>query len=122
MAKNMDVPLLYDFYGDMLTDKQRDMIEQYYDQDLSLSEIAENAGISRQGVRDSVKRAEMQLIEMEDRLGVVAKVKVIQASLELIEQHADSICKTAIAHDEKEIEDDASNLLLLIEKLRKHIM
>ncbi|MBR5134740.1 MAG: DNA-binding protein [Clostridia bacterium] len=122
MAKNMDVPLLYDFYGDMLTDKQRDMIEQYYDQDLSLSEIAENAGISRQGVRDSVKRAEMQLIEMEERLGVVAKVKAIQASLELIEQHADSICKTAIAHDEKEIEDDASNLLLLIEKLRKHIM
>ena len=118
----MDVPLQYDFYGDMLTDKQRDMIEQYYDQDLSLSEIAENAGISRQGVRDSVKRAEMQLIEMEDRLGVVAKVKVIQASLELIEQHADSICKTAVAHDEKEIEDDASNLLLLIEKLRKHIM
>lgn len=66
MAKNMEIALLFDFYGDMLTDKQRDVVELYYDNDLSLSEIAENEGITRQGVRDSIKRAETQMLEMED--------------------------------------------------------
>ena len=67
MAKNLEIALLFDFYGDMLTDKQRDVVELYYDNDLSLSEIAENEGITRQGVRDSIKRAEAQLLDMEDR-------------------------------------------------------
>ena len=49
MAKNLEIALLFDFYGDMLTDKQRDVVELYYDNDLSLSEIAENEGITRQG-------------------------------------------------------------------------
>ena len=66
LAKNMEITLLFDFYGDMLTEKQRDMIELYYDNDLSLAEIAENEGITRQGVRDSIKRAENQLTEMEE--------------------------------------------------------
>lgn len=57
VAKNMEMAFLCDFYGDMLTDKQRDVMELYYNDDLSLSEIAENAGITRQGVRDSIKRA-----------------------------------------------------------------
>ena len=64
MAKNLEIALLFDFYGDMLTDKQRDVVELYYDNDLSLSEIAENEGITRQGVRDSIKRAEAQLLDM----------------------------------------------------------
>ena len=66
MAKNLEIALLFDFYGEMLTDKQRDVVELYYNDDLSLSEIAENEGITRQGVRDSIKRAEAQLLDMED--------------------------------------------------------
>lgn len=93
MAKNMDVPLLYDFYGDMLTEKQRNMIELYYHQDLSLSEIAENVGISRQGVRDSVKRAEMQLFDMEAQLGMAARLKDIDAALRAITDTADALCE-----------------------------
>ena len=58
MAKNLDVVLLADFYGEMLTENQRRFIEYYYNDDLSLSEIAQNEGITRQGVRDAVKRAE----------------------------------------------------------------
>ena len=57
MAKNLEISFLLDFYGDMLTEKQRDVIEYYYNEDLSLSEIAENQGISRQGVRDAIKRS-----------------------------------------------------------------
>lgn len=91
MAKNMDVALLYDFYGEMLTEKQRDMIEQYYHQDLSLSEIAENAGISRQGVRDSVKRAEVQLFDMEERLGLAARLRDMRAALAAVQSAADTI-------------------------------
>ncbi len=91
MSKNMDVALLFDFYGEMLTEKQRDVIEQYYNQDLSLSEIAENAGISRQGVRDSVKRAELQLFEMEERLGLAARLRDMNAALSAIAAAADAI-------------------------------
>ena len=58
MAKDLGITILLDFYGDMLTEKQRDFLGYYYNDDLSLSEIAENEGITRQGVRDSIKRAE----------------------------------------------------------------
>lgn len=68
MGKNLDVAVLLDFYGEMLTEKQRDVIDLYYNQDLSLSEIAEHEGITRQGVRDSIKRGEVFLFELEDKL------------------------------------------------------
>ena len=84
MAKNMEIALLLDFYGEMLTEKQKDMVELYYNDDLSLSEIAENAGISRQGVRDSIKRAEGQLLEMEERLGLVRRFREMQRGFEVI--------------------------------------
>ena len=56
--------MLFDFYGDMLTDRQREFYDLYYNEDLSLSEIAENYGISRQGVRDVIVRAEATLTEL----------------------------------------------------------
>ena len=65
MAKDLEISFLLDFYGDMLTEKQREVIEFYYNEDLSLSEIADNEGITRQGVRDSIKRAEAQLLSEE---------------------------------------------------------
>lgn len=91
MAKNMEMALLFDFYGEMLTEKQRDVIELYYDDDLSLAEIAENAGITRQGVRDSIKRAETQLFEMEERLGLVRRFREMRAGIAAIQQAADDI-------------------------------
>ena len=77
MGKNLEMTMLLDFYGDMLTEKQRSMVEYYYNDDLSLSEIAENEGITRQGVRDSIKRAEMQMLEMEERLGLARRFRRI---------------------------------------------
>ena len=55
--------MLYDFYGELLTDRQREFFDLYYNEDLSLAEIAENAGISRQGVRDVIVRAEASMQE-----------------------------------------------------------
>ena len=69
MAKDLHITFPLDCYGDMLTDKQREVVECYYNEDLSLAEIAEVKGITRQGVRDAIKRAEQQLLEMEERLG-----------------------------------------------------
>ena len=91
MAKNMEMSFLFDFYGDMLTAKQRDVVELYYDNDLSLSEIAENAGITRQGVRDSIKRAEAQLLEMEDRLGLARRFREMSQQRETLVQAAQDI-------------------------------
>ncbi|MCQ2461028.1 MAG: YlxM family DNA-binding protein [Clostridia bacterium] len=92
MAKNFEViNVLLDFYGDMLTDKQRAFIEYYYFDDLSLAEIAENEGITRQGVRDSIKRAEGQLFEMEERLGLAKRFEEVRTGLDEILECADLI-------------------------------
>ena len=91
MAKDLRITFLLDFYGDMLTEKQRDVIEYYYNEDLSLSEIAENQGISRQGVRDAIKRSEAQLLDMEERLGLLARFRSMRDGLEQIRAAAESI-------------------------------
>lgn len=72
-GKPLEMSLMFDFYGETLTEKQRELFDLYYNEDLSLAEIAEHAGITRQGVRDSIKRAEHALREMEDKLGLVAR-------------------------------------------------
>lgn len=71
--KNMRYSLLLDFYGELLPSAQRDMIDLYYNEDLSLSEIAEQVGITRQGVRDSVRRAEDLLSDFEEKLGMAGR-------------------------------------------------
>ena len=65
--KNLHVSVLLDYYSPMLTDKQKDVIDLYYNEDLSLSEIAEHENITRQGVRDSIERGEQTLFELEDK-------------------------------------------------------
>lgn len=69
----LGLSLLFDYYGDLLTEKQRTCFDLYYNQDLSLGEIAQEAGISRQGVHDSLSRAETALRTMEEKTGAVAR-------------------------------------------------
>jgi len=71
--KKLTLTLLFDFFGELLTQKQREYFDLYYNEDMSLSEIAENAGISRQGVRDMLVRAETSLLDYEAKTGVVAR-------------------------------------------------
>lgn len=118
MPKNMKVALLYDFYGEILTEKQRDMIEQYYHQDLSLSEIAENVGISRQGVRGSVKRAEEQLFEMEERLGLAERLLDTQNALKAILAAAEAIlAENRVSGGPPSITEEALRIEALAAKL-----
>lgn len=91
MAKDLKMTVLLDFYGDMLTEKQRDFLGYYYNDDFSLAEIAENEGITRQGVRDSIKRAESQLTDMETRLGLVRRFDEVRDGLREIMQSAADI-------------------------------
>ena len=86
MAKNLDVIMLFDIYGEMLTKKQQDFIGYYYNDDLSLAEIAENEGITRQGVRDAIKRAEAQLLDFEAHLGLKRRFDEMKNGLDEIEQ------------------------------------
>ncbi len=106
MAKNYDMAVLMDFYGEMLTEKQRSFLEYYYNDDLSLSEIAENEGITRQGVRDAIKRAETQLRDMENRLGVAKRFEDMRSGLNEIIDYSNKIAEYNLRHSlSKEIND-----------------
>ncbi len=72
--------MLFDFYGDVLTDRQKEFYDLYYNEDLSLGEIAENYGITRQGVRDVIVRAEAVLTELEDKTGLIKRSTPCAAS------------------------------------------
>ena len=80
--KKIELSMLCDIYGSLLSDKQRDAIELYCNEDYSLSEIAEHTGISRQGVRDQIKHAEAQLITFEEKLGLMKKTGKASEMLE----------------------------------------
>lgn len=86
MAKDLEMGYLLDFYGEVLTPKQREMLRQYYNDDLSLSEIGENFGITRQGARDAIKHGETALTELEDKVGFAARYRRVQETLEQLEQ------------------------------------
>lgn len=91
MSKNLKLSILLDFYGDMLTDKQRDVIELYYNEDLSLAEISQHENISRQGVRDSIKRGEDTMLELEEKLGLAEKFSKLSQMLDKITSKASLI-------------------------------
>ncbi len=86
MDKRYEEALLFDFYGELLTDKQKAVFEEAYVYDCSLSEIAEEHGISRQGVHDMLKRSQKTLADYETKLGLVRKFLAIRAKVEKIRQ------------------------------------
>ena len=83
--------MLFDFYGDILTERQRELFDLYYNEDLSLAEIAENCGISRQGVRDVIVRAEAAMNELEDKTGLLKRFMRMQSSVDTIVAAANEI-------------------------------
>jgi len=74
--KTLRMAMLLDFYGELLTDKQRSCFDMYYNENLSLSEIAEIEGITRQGVRDMLLRSETALEDAEEKLGILKREKM----------------------------------------------
>ena len=86
MDKTLTMTMLLDFYGELLTEKQRRYFDMYHNEDLSLSEIAELEGISRQGVWDQIRRAEAALEEMEEKTGLIRRFEELRRTLEALER------------------------------------
>ena len=78
--------LLLDFYGELLTDKQRECCELHFNEDLSLAEIAEQVGVSRQGVWDNIRRAETALEEIERKTGLIRRFSETQKGLDTLDE------------------------------------
>ena len=106
VANSIEITMLLDLYGEALTNKQRDYLNFYYNDDLSLSEIAENEGITRQGVRDAIKRAEALLFDMESKLKFSKTLEKINSGLAEISKYADEINEYNLANGlSREIND-----------------
>ncbi len=86
--------MLFDFYGDLLTDRQKEFYDLYYNEDLSLAEIAENCGISRQGVRDVIVRAEATMTEIEDKTHLIRRFYQMQKEIAAIDEAADRLLQS----------------------------
>lgn len=141
MAVNPEFTVLLDVYGNILTDKERNMLDYYYNDDLSLREISDNenvarrerraAGdeisrehdtITRQGVRDTIKRAETKLLAMEDKLGLVRKNREMAELVSDIRKGAEKVAVRAYQiRAPKEIITAASDIDNLAEKLEEYL-
>lgn len=86
MAKDLSVSILLDFYGELLTDKQQQALDCYYNRDLSLSEIAEDMQVSRQGVRAFIKNGEEHLAEFESKLRLAKRFAEISKTADSMAQ------------------------------------
>ena len=82
VSRKIELAWLTAFYGGLLTDKQRQVLTLHCEEDLSLAEIAQEAGVSRQGVHDMLTRAAQRLFDMEEKLGMAARFRRMEEGLE----------------------------------------
>lgn len=100
MSKDLSFTMLLDVYSALLTEKQRETLDFYYNDDLSLSEISEETGITRQGVMNCIKKCEQRLLELEDEMGLVSRFTELKGSVEELE----SLISSAEIKDNKKAE------------------
>ena len=111
MEKNVKVSMLCEVYGNLLTKKQLSILQDYYDKDLYLSEIAQNQEITRQAVRDIIKKGENKLFELEEKLGIMKKtfkqeekIAIILSELTKIQKRStDKQVAEILTHVKKEL-------------------
>ena len=102
--------MMFDFYGELLTDKQREYFDLHYNEDLSLAEIAQSEGISRQGVWDIIRRAEESMRRYEDKTGLVARYARERRLLTGLEQKLDTLLATLTGQNRALAEDMQKDL------------
>ena len=107
MEKNVKISIMLDIYGKMLTEKQYKLLDDYYNNDLSLSEIAENEEITRQAVRDNLKKGENNLFEYEEKLGFMKKTIEQEEKVESIISELEGLEKS---NSEKDILKALTNI------------
>ena len=101
MDKNIKMSILCQIYGKLLTEKQYQVLDDYYNNDLSLSEIAENLNITRQAVRDNIKKGENKLFELEEKLSIMDRMLKQDKK---IQQILEELCKIQNSSSDKKIE------------------
>lgn len=114
MNKEAEISILLDVYGGILSKIQFDSIDLYYNQDLSLSEISYHTGKSRQGVRDSIKRSESTLINMEASLGFLKKTRQLKT---YVNSMKDIIIEMEDKLEDSCLKDKVNSLKDIINKL-----
>ena len=114
MKQNVKISMLNQIYGGLLTKKQKEIIEDYYNNDLSLSEIAENNEITRQAIRDVLKKSEKKLVEYEETLSIMEKNIEQEKKIEKIIKQLEEIQKNS---QNKEISKQLSNIQKELKKL-----
>lgn len=97
--KNMKIAYLLDLYGDALDEHIANVMKSYYDDDLSLAEIASDEGISRQGIRHLIKKGEEKLYFFEEKLGLAARSSDLDTAYTLISEVKDSLASQSISND-----------------------
>ena len=100
MEKNVEISVLCQLYGKLLTEKQYEVLTDYYNNDLSLSEIAENNNITRQAVRDIIKKGENKLYELEAKISLMKKAFEQEKIINQIEKELDEIKKLTDSNNE----------------------
>lgn len=111
----LELTLLFDYYGELLTEKQQTCFDLYYNQDLSLGEIAQETGVSRQGVHDSLTRAEATLRTMEEKTGAAARDLRVRRAAERIRAAAERLK----LRQEQELQAIARELLDAVDTMKE---
>ena len=111
--------LLYDFYGELLTERQKEVMELYNEENLSLAEIAEEFGISRQGVHDALHKAQKALEEYERKLGLVERFSATREAIGNISAEIDGAISLAAAGEAKAV--SAGNVASRLRHIRNEI-
>ncbi len=120
MEKNVHIGLLFEFYRNMLTERQLECVDLHYNEDLSLSEISEHLGITRQGVRDNIMRAEKTMYDTEQRLGLVSRFLGIKEKLEKIDDIIRDIEKSPnIRYLSDDIKHRINQILITINEINE---
>ena len=111
----IEIVLLYDYYGDLLTDRQKECFEMRYYQDLSLGEIASELGISRQGVHENLSRAEALLRNMEAKTGCVSRDQNCRKAAKTIQNAARALC----AYPDEQVSQIATQIVEAMQELEE---
>lgn len=106
---SLEMILLFDYYGDLLTDRQRLCLDMHYNQDLSLAEIAQELSISRQAVYDNLSRAEALLKNMEEKTGCVSRDRQLRKAMKTIASAAEAL----ISHPDNRVSQVAEEICSL---------
>jgi len=111
----LEMTLLFDYYGELLTERQRMCFDLRHNQDLSLAEIAEELNVSRQGVHDNLSRAEALLHNMEEKTGCVRRDLAYRKAIASIAESAEGL----LAHQDEKVSAIGNSILMAVEGLKE---